>query len=221
MIHRRAPALLAVLILVSSACSGGEDESGGGRTTGTRPQATTSTTAGPGCRFIVASDGRRRRGVAADQTVEYLVDAVAEPTGCYDKITFTFDPGDGPDLPPGYHVEYREPPFVEGVNSTTEGFGDAHAVIYVEIEPASQTDRRAGGAVQTYKGNLRLRLEDMSHTVIVEFLRDIPDPTPDVPDDDKIVWLIGLDTAMPFTVDAANQPPRITVYVMNERAGRR
>jgi hypothetical protein len=32
------------------------------------------------------------------------------------------------------------------------------------------------------------------------------------------VWLIGLDERRPFTVDAANHPPRVTVLVMNDRA---
>jgi hypothetical protein len=31
----------------------------------------------------------------------------------------------------------------------------------------------------------------------------------------RVVWLIGLDTCRPFTVDAANHPPRVTIDIMN------
>ena len=147
----------------------------------------------------------------------YLTDAVVEPTVCYDKITFTFDPGDGPDLPPGYVVEYRKPPFVEGIHTTTEGFKDAKAVLYVEMQPTATVDRRfAGSGRLTYRGNQRLGFDSakMKHTVIVEWLKDYQDPTPDDPTDDKVIWVIGLDKKVAFTVDSANQPPRVSVLVM-------
>ena len=169
----------------------------------------------PGCRYIVASEGKRFRRPAKD--LMYLNDAVVEPTACYDKITFTFDTGDGPDLPPGYVVEYRKPPFVPGIHTTTEGFKDAKAVLYVELQPTDTVDRRfAGSGRLTYRGNQRLGFDStkMKHTVIVEWLKDYQDPTPDDPTDDKVIWVIGLDKKVPFTVDSANQPARVSILVM-------
>jgi len=176
------------------------------------------TNAGPGCEHIVASTGKRFR--RPSKNLIYMVDAVAEPTACYDKITFVFDPGDFPDLPPGYIVEYRKPPFVEGITTTTEGFKQAKAVLYVEMQATSDVDRRfAGSGRQTYKGNQRLGLEGMTHTVIVEWVKDYKDTTPDDPTDDKLIWVIGLNKKVPFTVDSANQPPRVSVLVMHSGRG--
>lgn len=256
----RRPTLRVVLLvlpaMVAAACSSGGGGSSTSATTTTRAQDT----AGPknGCQFIVAATGKRSRAAPAD--LQYLQTATAEPTPCYDKITFTFDNGDGPDLPPGYTVEYREPPFIEGIRSSAEGFPDAKAILYVEFRPASTSDRRfAGAARQTYKGNLRLQFPSvapfsqggMGHTVIVEWFDKAPPslpeglvpttttlpvaaPAPDdattpteppttappvefVPNDPavtRVVWLIGLDSKRPFTVDAANQPSRVSILIM-------
>ncbi len=258
----RGPTLRVVLLvlpaMVAAACSSGGGGSSTSATTTTRAQDT----AGPknGCQFIVAATGKRSRAAPAD--LQYLQTATAEPTPCYDKITFTFDHGDGPDLPPGYTVEYREPPFIEGIRSSAEGFPDAKAILYVEFRPASTSDRRfAGAARQTYKGNLRLTFPSigpfsaggMGHTVMVEWLDKAPPALPEslaptttapgvttttaapvdapaataptttappvefVPNDPavtRVVWLIGLDSKRPFTVDAANQPSRVSILIM-------
>lgn len=253
-----------LLLSMTSACSGGGTDPSGRTTSTTR--VARSGAADSTCEFIVAATGRRTRTAPAD--LQYLQTATAEPTECYDKITFTFDHGDGPDLPPGYTVEYREPPFVEGIRSSAEGFPDAKAILYVEFRPASTSDRRfPGRAAQTYKGNLRLQFPSvgpfseggMGHTVIVEWLDKAPpslpetltpetttttgeepdatattttappaapDPTattttvppvefvPNDPAVTRVVWLIGLDAKRPFTVDAANQPSRVSILIM-------
>jgi len=208
--HRAVVVALVCLIGVSTACSGG----GGGSSTDAAPRRSTERrSSGPGCETIVASEGKRFRRPTKD--LMYLTDAFAESNVCYDKITFTFDTGDAPDLPPGYVVEYRKPPFVEGITTTTEGFKDAKAVLYVELQPTSDVDRRfAGSGRQTYKGNQRLAFENMKHTVIVEWVKDYEDTTPEDPTDDKLIWVIGLDEKRPFTVDSANQPARVSVIVM-------
>jgi len=242
------------MVTVATACTGGGSDSSGGSTTTTR--ASNGKRTSNGCEFIVAATGRRFR--QAPEDLQYLLTATAEPFECYDKITFTFDKGDGPDLPPGYVVEYREPPFIEGIRSSSEGFPDAKAILYVEFRPASTSDRRfAGRAVQTYKGNLRLQFPSvapfseggMGHTVIVEWLDKAPPSLPEglapvevttttivpgdattpteppttappvefVPNDPavtRVVWLIGLDSKRPFTVDSANQPSRVSVLIM-------
>jgi hypothetical protein len=219
-VHRRIGILFVALALVAmAACSGGGDSTGSsapgsGSKRGTaRPSK--RTIKGPGCQFIVAGTEKRFTQALPDE--EFLQAATAEPTTCYDKITFVFDPGDGPDLPPGYTVEYRKAPFgYEGVANSTAGFKEAKAVLAVEVQPASTTDaRNPARPVETYKGNLRLGLQNMEHTVIVEWLSKIVDLTPDDHSDDKVVWLIGLDSKRPFTVDAANQPPRVSVLIMH------
>ncbi len=276
---RRLPAgalACLVLVAVSSACSG---SSGDSSTTASTTSATTDRRAldGPGCQYIVA--GTEPRSTAAGDTLQYLTSAVAEPTTCYDKVTFGFDQGGGPDLPPGYTVEYKKPPFVEGITSSTEGFKDAKYVLYVELRPVSTKDTRTvGRGITTYKGNLRLALQGLKHTVIVEWIdkappsvpavgtatttststttttittapssktggkaggkgttkgttTTVPAPTttttiapvgptttttlaPNDPATARVVWLIGLDSKRPFTVDASNQPPKISIIIM-------
>lgn len=220
-LRRRAASLVIVVVLVAAAaaCGGGGDSSSSGaeRDAAPAPSPGDRTIRGPACQFIVA--GTERRFTRPLANTSYLESAIAEPTTCYDKITFVFNPGDGPDLPPGYTVEYREPPFgYEGIPNSTAGFDDAKAVLVVEFQPASTTDaRNPARPIETYKGNLRLALVDVKHTVIVEWLSKLEDLTPETPSDDKVVWLIGLDRKMPFTVDAANQPPRVSVLIMNDQ----
>jgi hypothetical protein len=241
--------------MLLAACSGGDSSS-----TTSATKATTSdsrASGGPGCQHIVA--GTEKRSTTPGEDLQFLTSAIAEPKTCYDKITFEFDPGDGPDLPPGYTVEYRKPPFVEGVHTSTEGFKEAKYVLYVEIRPASTTDNRfSGRGITTYKGNLRLGLQGMEHSVIVEWLDTAPPSVPEsiapasttttiprgsgststtsstvappappappttsttlAPNDpatSRVVWLIGLDSKRPFTVDASNQPPKVSVLIMH------
>lgn len=222
-LRRRAVSLVIVVTLAAgaAACGGGGSSSSASGDDATPARSPGERTIrGPACQYIVA--GTDRRFTRPPEHLSYLEGAVAEPTTCYDKITFVFNSGDGPDLPPGYTVEYREPPFgYEGIPNSTAGFDDAKAVLVVEFQPASITDaRNPARPIETYKGNLRLALADMKHTVIVEWLSKLEDLTPETPADDKVVWLIGLDRKMPFTVDAANQPPRVSVLIMKDQAGR-
>jgi hypothetical protein len=157
----------------------------------------------PGCQYIVTSQARRFTAPPKDLLLLSGAEAVSEP--CWDRITFVFDPT-GQDLPPGYEVEYRKPPFVEGpTGAPVETLGDAF--LFVTFTPASATDARdPGRPIQVYRGNLRLRLQDMHHAVIVRKLVD---------GDGTVMWLIGLDAKRPFTVDASNQPPRVSILVMS------
>jgi hypothetical protein len=274
---RRVRALAVGMVVVTvAACSGG----GSGASSATKHSTTSTTNIDFGCRYIVASTGGRSTIPGTD--LDYLVNAVATPTACYDQISFTFDRGNGSDLPPSYTVEYRKAPFgLEGISTTTSGFEPAKFVLYVEFRPTSTVDLRAGRNVQMYKGNLRLQLVGMRHANIVEWIRDLvpapadrpgtyqaecakgatgastgastgapttttPKPTTTtkpkssksssassttttVPPttsttsfgttidvaQQRVVWLIGLDACRPFTVDAANQPPRVNILIMN------
>ena len=144
---------------------------------------------------------------------EYLDAATAAPTVCYDDITFTFQQGNNSDLPPAYTVQYVpvNKPVAPGLTSTaTQSLTGVNAILEVVIHPASETS--ASG--QTYAGNLRLALTGMRHTLIVEYLTTFPQPSPD-PNQAEVVWLIGLDVKRPFTTDAANSPPRVSVLIMN------
>lgn len=217
-IVRRVAGFLVVTALVvgAAACGGAADQ----KTASERRAAVGAgerVIKGPGCEFIVA--GTERRFTQKLPNVQYLQTAVAEPTECYDKITFVFDKGAGEDLPPGYNVEYREDPFgYDGIPNSTGGFDEAKAVLVVEFQPASAAGN-ADGSIDEYQGNLRLSLpKEIRHTVIVEWLSKLEDTTPEDPTDDKVVWLIGLDRKMPFTVDAANAPvPHVSVLIMHDQ----
>jgi hypothetical protein len=248
----RRPTLIALVLVVvaAGACGGGssgsssttstsgktssKQSSGKGSGKGSSKPTTTSTTRnplavegnnGPGCRFIVAGTAKRFEQPEPNAVVQYLTDAVATPTGCYDKVTFTFDKGDADGLQaPGYLVEYRKKPYglvgVDGkpLNTSTAGFRDAKAVLYVEMTPAATMDlRNPGRPITTWNRFLRLPFKHMKHVVIVEWPQKLPpDATPTDPNDDKVIWLIGLDKKRPFTVDYATQPvPHISVLIMH------
>jgi hypothetical protein len=211
-VRARLGALLALVALAAVACSPGvADQAKGKQRAADAEQATKDLAeAGQqdlGCNNIVAS--RDKRVTPTPEHMVLLVDAVAVAEPCGDEITFTFRPT-GANAPPGYTIEYRDPPFVEGDEGqyTVETLGDAF--LYITFAPASETDYTSGQPRQTYPGNLRLRLEDMHYTQIVRKIMDNPDGTQS--------WLIGLSEKRPFTVDATTVPKygvsEVSVYVM-------
>jgi hypothetical protein len=213
----RFVALVVTLTIAASACFGG----GGGGATGSKRGGRSSGPNGPGCQFVTASTLARKVPPRVDRT-EYLTDANAQNTVCYDQITFLFNPGDATNLPPSvaasvyppsYTVQYKQPPFAPGLTATAESLSGVHAILEVTLTPASPTDLRKGGT-QTYKGNLRLQLKGMSHTLIVEWLDKFPQPSPD-PNASVMVWLIGLDSKRPFTTQSAIEPPRVSILIPN------
>jgi hypothetical protein len=215
----RFVALVATLTVVASACFGG----GGGGSAKPKRQSGSSSNDGPGCQFVTASTLTRKVAPRVDKA-EYLIDATAQSTVCYDQITFVFQPGDAQNLPPNvapsvdppsYTVQYKQPPFAPGVKSTAEALNGVHAILEVTLQPASVTDlRKPGSSTQTYRGNLRLQLTGMRHTQIVELLDKFPQPSPD-PNASAMVWLIGLDSKRPFTTQSAIEPPRVSVLIPN------
>jgi hypothetical protein len=210
-------ALVAALALVASACFGG----GGGGATRAKHQNGSSGGNGPGCQYVTGSTLTREIPPRVDKA-EYLVDATAVSTVCYDEITFVFQPGDAQNLPPSgapsvyppsYTVQYKQPPFAPGIKSSAEALPGVHAILEVTLQPASATDvRKPGSSTQTYRGNLRLQLTGLRHTLIVEVLDKFPQPSPD-PNASEMVWLIGLDSKRPFTTQSAIEPPRVSVLI--------
>lgn len=203
----RAAALVALLAVVA-ACSPtvANDTTSGADRAKAAKEATKNLEAAEnkdlGCANIVTS--RDHRATPAPEHLDLLVDAYAVAEDCWDKIVFTFAPT-GYDMPPGYDIEYREPPFTEGPGQNTVGTVGSE-FLYLTFKPVSQYDDREGRHKQMYLGNLLLRLQDMHHTELVRKLIDGEDGTQS--------WVIGLDSRRPFTVDAASGPPRVTVYIM-------
>lgn len=205
----RLAAFGLALVVVASACSGG-----GGSSAHRKAKTSAVSANDAGCQFIVASTSPRTEPPRV-ALAEYLVSATATPTVCYDKITFVFDRGDAPNLPPGYDVRYMKPPFAPGLRSQTEGLTGVKAILQVTITPASLTDVRVPShPVQTYRGALLLQLPGLRHTLSVEVLTKFPQVSPD-PNASQMVWLIGLDQERPFTTDSANLPSRLSVLIMN------
>lgn len=135
----------------------------------------------------------------------FLIDATAGAAGCLDQVTFTFDTGSGLNTP-GYVVEYQDPaqdPFRDGDPPEPISLpGDAFLV--VTMTPALSTNPLIVGQPQTYMGNLALGYGDHHHLQIVRKLRD---------GENRVIWVIGLDSRRPFLVDRATDPARITVYI--------
>lgn len=155
-----------------------------------------------GCDNVVMSEEQRTTTPPEHLVLLTEAFAVAEP--CWDKIVFTFE-STGADMPPGYDVGYQKGPFTEGPDGQFSVETLGNAFLFVTFSPAASVDNREEGRpLQAYRGNLRLLLDGMHHTEIVRKLID---------GDGTVMWLIGLDTKRPFTVDAANQPPRVSIYV--------
>jgi hypothetical protein len=226
------PRLLVAVLLVAAAACGGSDV--GGQGAGARngtPDPTGISADDPGCRYIVA--GNAARATNPGGVTQYLSSAVAEPFACYDKVTFTFAQDDTPvattaplstesvTCSPAYTVEYREAPFGletaegKGIPTSTGGFADANAVLYVEMSPAIAVSTFGAKPELAYPGGLRLVFEAsaMQHINIVEWVKNLPEgeQTPVTPTTiagveplpQRVVWLIGMDRKRPFTVDCA------------------
>ena len=196
--------LLAVAALVAAGCSpttsnraGSEDRAAQAREATRQLEAAQRKELG--CKNVVMSE--EDRTTSPPEHLVLLTDAYAVAEPCWDKIVFTFEPT-GADMPPGYSVGYRKGPFTEGAEGQFPVDMLGNAYLAVTFTPAASTD--PSNEVQTYKGRLLLLLEDMHHTEMVRKLID---------GDGTVMWLIGLDEKRPFTVDAANQPPRVTVYI--------
>ena len=131
-----------------------------------------------------------------------LTGAFAGGFGCLDQVTFLFQSlGNG--TPPGYVVEYKDPPFTDGDPPVDVGV-DGEAFLAVSIAPAASFDFTKEDTPRTYFGNLLLQYDDHHHLVLVRKFDDGLG---------SVQWVIALDGKRPFTVDSASDPTRITVYI--------
>jgi hypothetical protein len=143
-----------------------------------------------------------RAASAGARPVGLLTDATAGVAGCLDVVTFTFQSlGNG--TPPGYIVEYKDPPFSDG-DPPHEVPVDGVAFIGVTITPAASVDITQEDTPRTYFGNIFLQYDDHHHLVEVRKFDDALG---------AIQWVIALDGKRPFLVDSAANPTRISIYI--------
>jgi len=204
--------LAAVVVFAAAACSPGVANQADGEARAAKAEHATKQLAQAekqdlGCNNVVTS--RDKRITTPPEHMVLLTDASVVSEACWDRITFTFVPT-GDNMPPGYTIEYKDPPFVEGDAGQYPVETLGNAFLSLTFAPASQTDVSSGRPVQTYKGPLRLLFHDTHHIELVRKLIDNPDGSQS--------WIIGLNEKRPFTVDAvadsANHQSRVSVYIL-------
>ena len=186
-----------VLALALGACSGGSSQGTSSTTTSTAAPGVSSQSPCPGFRgteLQAASSGERPAGL--------LTDADAGAAGCLDRVTFSFR-SLGDSTPPGYVVEYRDPPFTDG-DPPREVALSGDAFLSVTITPAASVDITQEDHPPTYSGNLLLRYGEHHH---LQMIRKFDDAL------GSVRWVIALDEKRPFLVDSAADPTRITIYI--------
>jgi len=191
--------LLAVcaLALLLGACDGGGSPSASSTITTTTLAPQPAAGACPGFHGTML-----RTASAGERPVGLLTAATAGEAGCLDVVTFTFQ-SLGSGTPPGYVVEYKDPPFSDG-DPPRDISLDGGAFLSVTISPASSVDITKEDTPRTYTGNLLLQYGDHHHLVEVRKFDDVLG---------TVNWVIGLDAKRPFLVDSAANPTRISVYI--------
>jgi hypothetical protein len=187
--------VVCVLALACGACDSGASQT----TSSTATTAVPGTPAGPCPTFHGTTS---RAASVGTRPVGLLTDATAGVAGCLDVVTFTFQSlGNG--TPPGYVVEYKDPPFSDG-DPPRELSLDGVAFLAVTISPAASVDITKEDTPRTYLGNLLLQYEDHHHLVLVRKFDDALG---------SVKWVIALDGKRPFLVDSAADPARISIYI--------
>ena len=173
-----------------AACSPG-DEPGQRRGAGRRGEAATkelgSRAADLGCDNIVTSRDRASRRPPEHLHAPHRRGRRGNP--CWDKITFTFDPGDGDDCRPATRSSTRSGPFVEGDTASTGGLRPSAKRVplhQLRSRRRRSTDLHGLGSTQTYKGNHAPRSSTRCTSHEDRRVRkDSMDATPEDPLDDK------------------------------------
>ena len=104
--------------------------------------------------------------------------------------------------PPGYVVEYKDPPFSDGDPPREVEVDGSTFLSVVFSRPRASTSRRR--TPRTYFGNLFLRYGDHHHFVVIRKFDDVLG---------TVQWDIALDEKRPFVVDSAADPTRISIYI--------
>jgi hypothetical protein len=191
----RSLLVVCVLALACGACDSGASQATSSATTTSRP----GTPAGPCPTFHGTTSREASLGA---RPVGLLTDATAGVAGCLDVVTLTFQSlGNG--TPPGYVVEYKDPPFADG-DPPHDVSLDGAAFLTVTITPAASVDITKEDTPRTYFGNLLLQYDEHHHFVVVRKFDDALG---------AVHWVIGLDAKRPFLVDSAANPTRISIYI--------
>ncbi len=187
--------VVCVLALALGACDSGSSQ--------TTSATTTSTAVGTPAGSCPTFHGTTSRAASVGtRPIGLLTDATAGVAGCLDEVTFTFQ-SLGSGTPPGYVVEYKDPPFSDG-DPPHEVPLDGVAFLAVTISPAASVDITQEDTPRTYFGNLLLQYEDHHHLVLVRKFDDLLG---------SVQWVIALDGKRPFLVDSAANPTRISIYI--------
>lgn len=213
--------LLAIVVFVA-ACGGDDDDvtpepgaDGGDTTTVVETETDTATATVTETETDVVTETDTTEGIPGPPfrsgvaTAETQVDAVALLTAvrlgrheAYDRIVFQFRNGT-----PGYRVVYVEPPIREsGSGRRVDVPGDAY--LQITMEPASGYDSTGQGE-ETYTGPQRIDAQRRAGTVLIEELVRTGDF------EAVLTWVAGLDSQVPFRVQAFDEPARIVVDVRN------
>jgi hypothetical protein len=187
-------ALLLVLGLALAACTSG----GGGSDADERTSPSTSTprVTTPPCDFSGATF-KRESSTGSDASL--ITSAEVSDAGCTDRIEFDFQ-SLAADLPPKYVVEYAAGPFHD-VNQLYEVDVAGESDLVIRFDGVGATDLEGNLVFESREsiqpGNLHHLAE----------LRWVVGP------EGSVMFVAGLDTERPFSVDGAASPPRVIVTI--------
>lgn len=195
----RTPAFVAVLVASVSllaACSGDDNNvSTGGATTTTNEGTTTSS--GP-CTLADATPDAKTGGTASS-VVSLLTAVRTGSQPCADRVVFELRDGAAPE----YRIEYQSGPFTVGESGmplTVQG----SAFLVVQFPHSSGVDLTDPVATPTYTGPDSIIPTGLARVREVRKIEDF---------EAVLRWVIGLDSARPFTVGVLDGPPRVYIDI--------
>lgn len=207
--HRCLSVLVGVSLLFVASCGGDENTTvdpaattttAAGSSTSVAPTPTTDnlpTTSLP-CQTIPVPGTPVKSPVAGGDA--YLTNVERQGDACRDHVVFDFA-AKSTDAP-GYDVRYGTPPFrADGSGDVVPVAGDAFVV--VTVQPGYSFDFDT--STKTYNGPNRITPPDANHVVEIVRVSDF---------EGALVWVIGLDSKRPFTVQATGTPaPQLVVTI--------
>jgi hypothetical protein len=166
-------------------------------TTSTGATSTTATPSTGACSLPGADTGSKTTTSATEVALLTAVRTGSQP--CADRVVFDFRGS----APPGYVVEYQSGPFSFGESGEPLTIAGS-AFLVVRLEPASGVDLMDPAATPTYDGPSSVTPTGLVHVTEIRRLSDF---------EAQMIWVIGLDTVRPFTVDTLTAPSRVYVDV--------